>query len=210
VGYKDDVDLYTYVYNDPTDKTDPTGHWALIDDAIAIGAGAIVGVAAQGVEDLVSGHLSSGKEYAASAAGGAVAGEAALYAAPLAGPAGLAGAAALGSATTDVLKSVATGKSLNVKDTAVNAGLAAATAGVPGLKSAAGALEKQLATKAEKGLIASARNSVAAKAITGKAGEDAGTAAAGGGATGAKDRITNNPNQAAFTCGMQGTVSCGK
>ena len=49
---KDDFNLYTYVGNDPLDKTDPTGQWAGIDDAIAIGAGALVGLAAQGIEDL--------------------------------------------------------------------------------------------------------------------------------------------------------------
>lgn len=94
--------------------------------------GAIVGVAAQGIEDAVSGHLLSLGEYAASAAGGALAGETALYAAPALGPAGLVGAAAVGSAATDGLKSLATGKSLDAKGMAINAGIAAATAGVLG------------------------------------------------------------------------------
>jgi len=30
VGYKDDVDLYTYVYNDPANGTDPTGEWCIL------------------------------------------------------------------------------------------------------------------------------------------------------------------------------------
>lgn len=34
VGYQDDVDLYTYVGNDPTDKTDPTG---MINDCVGTG-----------------------------------------------------------------------------------------------------------------------------------------------------------------------------
>ena len=200
--------------NDPLDKTDPTGLWAGIDDAIAIGAGALVGIAAQGVEDVFSGHLSSPGEYAASAAGGALAGETALYAVPTLGPAGLVGAAAVGSAAADGLKSLATGKSLDAKGMAVNAGIAAATAGVPGAKSAAGALAKQLATKAERGLIKSATNATAAKAIGGKAATDAGGAVAGGAVSGVKDRVAEAPASGApappFTCGTQGSIPCGK
>lgn len=205
--------VYTYVGNDPLDRTDPSGNWALIDDAIALGAGAIVGVVAQGFEDAVSGHLSSLGEYAASAAGGALAGETALYAVPTLGPAGLVGAAAVGSAATDGLKSLATGKSLDTKDMATNAGIAAVTAGVPGLKTAAGALAKQLATKAEKGLIKSATNRAAAKAIAGKAATDAGGAVAGGTASGVKDGVTGapaSPPPPAFSCGTPGAISCGK
>lgn len=206
--------LYTYAGNDPLDKTDPSGQWAGIDDAIALGAGALVGLASQGIEDLTSGHLSSPGEYAASAAGGALAGETALYAVPTLGPAGLVGAAAVGSAAADGLKSLATGKQLDVKGMAVNAGIAAATAGVPGVKSAAGALAKQLATKAEKGLIKSATNQAAAKAIGGQAATDAGGAVAGGIASGVKDRAAETPASGApaptFSCGTPGMVSCGK
>jgi hypothetical protein len=185
--------FYTYVGNDPLDKTDPTGQWAVIDDAIAIGAGALVGIAAQGMEDLTSGHLSSPSEYAASASGGALAGEIALYAVPTLGPAGLYGAAAVGSAAADGLKSLATGEGLDAKGMAINTGIAAATAGVPGVKSAAGALAKQLATKAEKGLIKSATDRAAAKAIGGKAAGDVGGAVAGGAAAGTKDRLSKAP-----------------
>jgi RHS repeat-associated protein len=214
VGYKDDLNLYAYVGNDPLDKTDPTGQWAVIDDAIAIGAGALVGFAAQGIEDLTSGHLSSPSEYAASAAGGALGGEIALYALPTLGPAGLGGAAAVGSAAADSLKSLATGKSLDAKGVGINAFIAAATAFVPGAKSAAGALAKQIATKAEKGLIKSATNGAAAKAIGGKAAGDAGGGAAGGFVSGVKDKIADAPASAVreptFSCGTPGTITCGK
>jgi RHS repeat-associated protein len=48
VGYKDDLDLYAYVGNDPMDRTDPTGEIAGIDDAaegtVLVGALAVAGV----------------------------------------------------------------------------------------------------------------------------------------------------------------------
>lgn len=105
-------------------------------------------------------------------------------------------------------------QSLDTKGVAINAGIAAATAGVPGLKSAAGALAKQLATKAEKGLIKAATNSAAAKAIGGTAPSDAGAAVVGGIASGVNDRVTEAPAPEApappFSCGTPGTISCGK
>ena len=173
-----------------------------------------VGIASQGVEDVSSGHQSSLGEYAASAAGGALAGETALSAVPTFGPAGLVGAAAFGSAATDGLKSLATANSLDAKGMAVNAAIAATTAGVPGVRSAAGALAKQLATDAEKGLIKSATNAAAAKAIAGKAATDSGGAVAGGAASGFKDRATAAPASGVpaptFICGTQSSIACGK
>ena len=44
VGIKDDLNLYTYVGNDPLDRTDPTGKIVLVDDAVV--AAAVVAVAA--------------------------------------------------------------------------------------------------------------------------------------------------------------------
>jgi RHS repeat-associated protein len=45
IGYKDNLDLYTYVGNDPTDKTDPSGNCAedicAVEGGIAISAGAV-------------------------------------------------------------------------------------------------------------------------------------------------------------------------
>jgi hypothetical protein len=58
---------------------DPEGLWAIADDAIAMGVGAVLGVAAQGVSDVWHGKLSGWEDYAASGVGGALAGEAALY-----------------------------------------------------------------------------------------------------------------------------------
>jgi RHS repeat-associated protein len=46
VGYQDDLDLYTYVGNDPLDKTDPTGQIVLVDDAILLAGGAAVAAVA--------------------------------------------------------------------------------------------------------------------------------------------------------------------
>jgi RHS repeat-associated protein len=191
VGYKDNLNLYTYVGNDPVDKTDPSGKWAWIDDAIALGAGAIVGVAGQGIEDLVSGHMSSLGEYGAAAAGGAAAGEAALYAVPTLGPAGIAVAAAAGSVVTDTLKAVATSKPLDVTDTAANAGINAAAAFVPGAKTAVGSLAKQIFTKFERGQIKTATAKTVGKVAAGKVANDAGAAGAAGTVTGEKDKLND-------------------
>jgi RHS repeat-associated protein len=97
-----DANLYRYAGNDPTDATDPSGLWAWVDDAVALGGGALVGVASQGVGDLIHGRLSSWEDYAGAAAGGAAFGETMLYTANpwLAGAA----AGAAGNATTQVLR----------------------------------------------------------------------------------------------------------
>jgi hypothetical protein len=67
------------VRQNPWTMWDPEGLWAIADDAIAMGVGAVLGVAAQGVSDVWHGKLSGWEDYAASGVGGALAGEAALY-----------------------------------------------------------------------------------------------------------------------------------
>ncbi|MFD2591013.1 SpvB/TcaC N-terminal domain-containing protein [Aquimarina hainanensis] len=94
---------YSYAFNNPVKYQDEGGEWAGIDDAIALGAGFIGGVAAQGVSDIVAGELSSTNSYIASGVGGAVTAEVALYTVPtgvaLAGPwGGLGGLGVAGAA----------------------------------------------------------------------------------------------------------------
>jgi RHS repeat-associated protein len=82
--------LYVYAGNDPVNRVDPLGLWVGADDAVFLGAGAIVGVAGRGVGDLLTGSLSPWADYAAAAVGGAAGGETLLYTANpfLAGAAG--------------------------------------------------------------------------------------------------------------------------
>jgi RHS repeat-associated protein len=46
IGYTADLNLYTYVGNDPTDKTDPTGKIAGVDDAVEAGVALVVATGA--------------------------------------------------------------------------------------------------------------------------------------------------------------------
>ncbi|MGN2272065.1 RHS repeat-associated core domain-containing protein [Priestia megaterium] len=85
------MNRYSYVQGNPTNRIDPTGHWAGWDDALAMSIGGVVNTGKKYVEDvtgnLVAGKgwssftsdLSSGREYGAAFVGGAAAGEVALY-----------------------------------------------------------------------------------------------------------------------------------
>jgi RHS repeat-associated protein len=74
--------LYGYAFQNPSTRRDPNGEWAGLDDAIAIGGGALLGVAIQGGTDLWNGHLSGWKSYVSAGVSGAAGGEAALYCGP--------------------------------------------------------------------------------------------------------------------------------
>jgi RHS repeat-associated protein len=122
-GFVNGPNLYTYVNQNPWTKFDPEGLWFGADDAIAAGGGALISVGIQGLADLWHGHLSSYKDYAAAAVGGAAAGEAGLYSG------GLASGAAYGAASNLTKQGLnnldGTQHGLNVKslaaDTAVGA-----------------------------------------------------------------------------------------
>jgi RHS repeat-associated protein len=101
-----DLNMYAYTAGDPVNRTDPLGLWAGIDDAIASGVGALVGVAIQGGIDAVHGELSSWQDYTAAAVGGAAGGEAMLYT----GPVGAGAAAGAASNVTRQGLNWATGK----------------------------------------------------------------------------------------------------
>ena len=98
--------LYVYAEHNPVNKTDSTGTWAFIDDAIAFASGAIAGAVGQFISDVVTGEFSSWETYAGAAFGGGVGGVVSLYAGPVCGAAVGSG---LSTATTLLLEN-ASGK----------------------------------------------------------------------------------------------------
>ncbi|MCI5145820.1 MAG: hypothetical protein D3923_09865, partial [Candidatus Electrothrix sp. AR3] len=92
---------YGYVGNNPVLHYDHYGYWFGFDDAAFIIGGAVGGVIGQAIGDVISGEVSGWDDYVASAVGGAVTAEVALYAVPAtAWGAGIPGLAAAGAAGT--------------------------------------------------------------------------------------------------------------
>jgi RHS repeat-associated protein len=88
-----DYNLFRYVDNDPLDRTDPTGAYAVADDLALAGAGALVGVGLQAIQDLAAGQLSGWQDYTGAFIGGAIGGVSVEYVPPL--------APAIGAASTN-------------------------------------------------------------------------------------------------------------
>lgn len=123
IGFSGGTHLHGYVGNDPLNNADPSGQFALIDDAIATSVGAVIGLGAQAVSDLVTGRLSSWKSHVAAGVGGAIGGEAALY------TGGLASGAAGGAAYSLTNQLLTTG-TLNVGQLAFDTSASALAAGI--------------------------------------------------------------------------------
>jgi len=88
LGNTQSINPYTYAENDPATLTDPSGNYAVLDDALLFGIGAVGGVIGQGINDLMSGKWSPPSHYLASAIGGGVSLALAEYVGPFAGAAG--------------------------------------------------------------------------------------------------------------------------
>ena len=76
--------VYAFCDNDPVNRTDPTGLWAWVDDAVFAGGGALCGLVGKLVSDGISyacgnGWNSTVGDYVGAAVGGAAAGEVILY-----------------------------------------------------------------------------------------------------------------------------------
>ncbi|HEG1988793.1 RHS element core protein [Enterobacter cloacae] len=174
IGLKGGLNPYVYALN-PISWTDPLGLWVGIDDIVFSVGGAIVGLAGQGVSDLISGELSGWEDYTGSAIGGAAGGEALLYTGPI-------GAGAAAGAATNLSKQglkYLSGKQCGfewsslVGDTAIGA----ATGFIPGIKvqgitvgrGSYNSIFKQMTTKASNGTISSMKPRTAAKMFLGRA-----------------------------------------
>ena len=100
IGMAGGANLYAYANANPLRFSDPAGLWAGVDDAIFIGGGAIIGLAGQGIADLIGGQVSPSQNYIGAATAGATSGAILLYTANpiLAG----AGGAAMGNIVKQV------------------------------------------------------------------------------------------------------------
>jgi type VI secretion system secreted protein VgrG len=175
IGFAGDPsNVFRYVVNAPTMYTDPTGLWWFVDDLIFAGGGAILGLAGQGLSDLVSGELSSWENYVGAAVGGAVTGETLLYTGnPVI--AGAAGAAA-GNLTTQAANNLSgrqDGLDVNglAQDTAIGA-LTGLIPGrkIPGITSGRGSFQqvfRQMLTKLSNGTIKRGTTKTACKMFVG-------------------------------------------
>jgi type VI secretion system secreted protein VgrG len=163
---------YGYAGGNPLSNRDPAGLYFGIDDAIAVGLGAVVGIASQGLSDVISGQVGSWQDYAGSAIGGAAAGEASLYLGPLAT------GAVFGGATNFAkqILNLSTGKQCHFSATSlgIDTGLGAALGrlagptirGITAGRGSYGSIFNQIVTKQANGTIGNISVSTAAKMAT--------------------------------------------
>ncbi|HBA84264.1 MAG TPA: hypothetical protein DCZ95_09250 [Verrucomicrobia bacterium] len=165
--------LYVYGNASPLFYIDANGQWAGVDDAIALGAGAVIGLVGQGVADAFAGQLSDWEDYVGSAVGGAAMGETLLYAGPVA--AGAAGGFA-GNATSQGIKKFTQHRDFNAGELVFETGLGAVTGLIPGQKIAGvtsgrgsyNAVANQMITKIKNDQIENITTKTAGKIVTAK------------------------------------------
>jgi uncharacterized protein RhaS with RHS repeats len=137
IGNKDDFNLYSYVGNDPFDRTDPTGEIGLFDDVVGAGVGALVGVAIEVGKDLYTGESITRGGIFGAAVGGALMGEGIVNAPETLGGSVLAAGAARGAvvgAISNLVQQgtdIATGqqKGYSPKSVAISVGVGAVSGG---------------------------------------------------------------------------------
>jgi RHS repeat-associated protein len=211
IGNGDDLNLYAYVGNDPLDRTDPKGNYALIDDVAAFVGGGAVGLA---FLEARGGDHTWG-DYAGAFVSGGVVGLGALYA-PTTGGLSLVGAGALiggtAAATGNLAKQgtdLATGdqktfdKTSLVVDTAVGSVVGAALPAVPevkipGLSAGVGSAEavaQGVRTKIANGTAKNMSTTTAVKGSMGGQTRDSARTAADAGAEHVKDFVCHRENE---------------
>ena len=109
------MNLYAYCGNDPVNKYDPSGHFAIISFLISVGVGAAISIAMEAIEDGKDGQFFNDKDfwdYFGAGVGGAISGMAgnATAAILLGGVASMLETAISGEATTyNMMSSFLTG-----------------------------------------------------------------------------------------------------
>ncbi|MDA3874539.1 MAG: RHS repeat-associated core domain-containing protein [Kiritimatiellae bacterium] len=149
--------LYGFVGNNGIGNHDAYGLWFGLDDAIFTLGGALIGVATQGVVDLVTGEVSDWEDYVAAAAGGAAAGGTLLYS----GQPVLAGAAGglVTSSVSQGLKSFTQDEEVCYADIGISTVIGGVTGFIPG--------RRLVGITAGRGSFVAVFNQIRTKAING-------------------------------------------
>jgi type VI secretion system secreted protein VgrG len=175
IGLAGGINPYLYANGSPLRHTDPLGLYAGIDDLVFATGGALVGLVGQGFSDLLSGQFSGWEDYAGSAIGGAVSGEALLYSGPVG--AGIAGGAAT-NFSKQALKNLSKKQcGFNLTSFASDSAAGGLTGFIPGVRVAGitagrnsmNSIFKQMKTKLRNGTISTVSFRTALKMASGRA-----------------------------------------
>jgi uncharacterized protein RhaS with RHS repeats len=190
VGGQDDLNLYAYTYNDPLNRTDPTGNLGFADDAIGAGVGGLIGLSIQGWKDIFSlatgGDGGTWGESAGAFTTGAIAGVAAVNVPETAGLSSVAVTSGAASGAGNLIEQKIDKGEVDVGEVGTHTALGAvfgpiASKLLPGLRikgissgrNSAKAVGDAVKTKIENGVAASMSATTAAKAAPGTSTHDA-------------------------------------